>query len=322
MPRIRQNIVTGEWVVVAPERAKRPEEFNKRPFSAALLHDQECFFCVGGSAWNERLDRVGSKNIYVIPNKFPAFTKETNIEETGHDFFSDNSAEGVHEVIILSNPNDALNKISSKNLADLLQVMRDRTRFYQQDVSIRSFTPIYNHGLGSGASVNHPHAQFFGNNLVPPRLLNEFMGSEQYFHHQRNCVFCDLLTFELKENSRVVFKNDGAVAVTAYAPRFPFETWIIPTDHLSTFAGASDKTLKQVAEALRSIMKQFDQKLSNPPLNWFIHTSRSFDYHQKMTYHWHLEITPRLSTYGGYELATDMTIETVMPEIAARFLKS
>lgn len=322
MPRIRQNIVTGEWVVVAPERAKRPEELSKHPFAQNLVHDQKCHFCVGGEVWKERIAGASTRHTYTIPNKFPAFTPQDTIEETGHKFYLDNASVGVHEVIVMTSGKDSLDQASPHHLAELLTAMQNRAREYENDVNIRSFTPIYNHGILSGATVAHPHAQFFGNALVPPRLAHEFFGAEQYFHQHKACVFCDLISFELKEDVRVIFKNAGAIVTSAYAPRFPLETWIIPTDHHSNFVQASVKSIASVAGALHFTALQLAKKLENPSLNWYIHTARSFDYHQKLSYHWHLEVAPRLSTYGGYELGTDMTIETVLPEIAAQFLRS
>ncbi len=321
MPRVRQNIVTGEWVVVAPERAKRPEEYAKHPFSSQLVHEPDCRFCAKGEVWQGRIEDAGSKHIYVIPNKYPAFTPKVDLEETGHQFYTDDASVGVHEVIVLLNPHDTLDRMSSERLAELLTVMQQRLRNFEDDSTIRSFTPIYNHGSLAGASVAHPHAQFFGNALVPPRLASEFFGSEQYFHKHNACVFCDVMQFELKEDTRIITKNAGAVVFAQYAPRFPFETWIVPVEHDSSFTKAPPKTLHAVGEALHILMHQISKKLLNPSLNWYIHTARSFEHHLRGSYHWHIEVTPRLSTYGGYELGTDMTIETALPEIAARFLR-
>ncbi len=320
MPRLRQNIVTGEWSVVAPERAKRPEEYI-RPFGSTLLHDKLCRFCHGGEVWQTHIAGAGTNHVYVVPNKYPAFAEPVTLDETGHHFYSEGWSSGAHEVIVMLNPSDTLEAMSPQRLAELLGVMQERIRHHDNDSSIEAFVPIYNQGHEAGASVVHPHAQFFGTSLVPPRLHHEFFGSTRYFQKHHSCVFCDMTTFELKDNARIIAKNEGAIAFAAYAPRFPFETWVVPTSHVSAFSHVHHKTVSSVARAMHQVLRDLNTKLSYPPLNWFVHTARHVDHHLNLSYHWHIEITPRLTTYGGYELGSDMIIDTVLPEVAARFLR-
>lgn len=322
MPRIRQNIVTGEWSVVAPERAKRPDEFAIRPFASTILHDKKCSFCVGGEVWQTRLKEVENRYIYVIPNKFPAFQPEISLESTGHNFYQDSASVGQHEVVVMCDPKDTLPHLTPKVAFELLSVLQERAKVYEQDTTNASITPIYNHGHEAGTSVAHPHAQSFANAIIPPRLGREFFGAEQYWGKHQKCVFCQMIKFELRDNERIIVKHEGALAFAAFAPRFPFETLIVPTAHTHSFANASGASLMDVAQTLTATLHSLVKKLHDPPLNWYIHTARHIDHHLQSSYHWHIEITPRLTTYGGYELATDMIIETVLPEIAAEFLRS
>lgn len=321
MPRIRQNIVTAEWVVVATARAKRPDDFAKRPFSSGLIHDAECIFCRGHEAWQSRIPEASTPHIYVMPNKFPAFSQTTDISETGHNFYQDSESIGIHEVVVLINPRDALPQISSERLFELLQVLQERAKTYESDPTISSIIPIYNHGHEAGASVSHPHAQIFATALVPPRLAHEFFGAEQYHHKHRTCVFCGMIKFELKDNERIITKRHGALAFASYAPRFPFETYIIPTHHVHAFSDAPASSLKACAETLCGVLHTMANKLNDPPLNWYIRSARHIDEHRQVSYHWHIKICPRITTFGGFELASDMIIETVLPEVAAQFLR-
>lgn len=321
MPRIRQNIVTREWTVIAPERAKRPQEFDRRAFSSHLPHQEACVFCVGEEAWHNRVRDVEHRHFFIVPNKYPAFMGEDTLEEAGHNFYIDNASLGAHEVFVMKDPKETLNKLSPLKLAELLDLMRDRMIFYEKDSGIRSFIPIYNHGKEAGASLAHPHAQFLASNLVAPRLVTEFFGTNQYYIRRGSCVFCDMIKFEIKDNTRLIYKNRGAIAIAAFAPRFPFECWIVPTGHSASFSASTKKSVDYVAEAMHFVLTSLDKKLHNPPLNWFVHTSRTIDHQLDDYYHWHIEITPRLSTYAGYELGSDTTIETMLPEVAADFLK-
>ena len=322
MPRLRQNITTGEWVVVSPERANRPEDFKIRPFSAQLVHDKNCRFCHGGEVWQTHINGASTHYTYTIPNKYPAFSTGLNIEEMGHGFYSDDSSSGVHEVTVVTDPKDTQDNISNIRMYDLLQSLRSRIKIHEKNPDVAALIPIYNHGIGSGATIAHPHAQLFGSPVIPSRLKHEFDHTAKYFKENNRCVYCKIAKFEIKEDVRVLAKNNYAVAFTAFAPRFLFEMWIVPLKHSHSFASASTQSVEAMSELLRFAIKQLDKRLGKPALNWYIHSARSFDCHLAPSYHWHIEVTPRLAMFGGFELGADMTIETVLPEIAAKYLRS
>jgi UDPglucose--hexose-1-phosphate uridylyltransferase len=321
MPRLRQNITTGEWMVVSPERANRPEDFKVRPFAAQLIHDKQCRFCHGGEAWQTHYFESVTKYTYTIPNKYPAFSSGLNIEEMGHGFYSDDSSSGVHEVIVLTDPKDTQDSISTIAMYDLLKALQSRAKIAEKNPDVASVVPIYNHGMGSGATIAHPHAQLFASPVIPGRLKHEFEYTAKYYKENNRCVYCKMAKFEIKEDIRVIAKNNYAVAFAAFAPRFLFETWIVPLKHTNSFMRASDESIHDVAELLRFVIKNMDKKLGKPALNWYIHTSRGIDHHLAPTYHWHIEIAPRIAMFGGFELGADMTVETVLPEIAGKYLR-
>jgi len=322
MARVRQNITTGEWVVVAPERSVRPSKHAEKLFSETMVHEYPCNFCHGQVAWHQRYPDLDTKNLYVIPNKFPILSEVDQIEDAGHGFYEDSNSYGVHEVIVFKSASDSLLTAKTDKILELLKMMQARMNFHQQDETLLSFTPTYNHGKMSGASMAHPHAQFMASDLVSPRLQQELTTTKQFFQKNHHCVFCNILDFERTNHVRCVYDDDGALAFTAFAPRFPFETWVIPEHHQMSFAEASDHTLEKVAGCMHKVFAMMDDRLSHPSLNWFIHTARNKDFPYDDSYHWHIEITPRLSKYGGYELATDTIVQTISPEVAAKYLRS
>ncbi len=326
MPQLRQNIVTGEWVVVAPERAKRPSDF----ITAGMVrreHRDECAFCVGGPAWKTRLPGhdLENEHLYVIPNKFPAFLASEKMCERRsfpqEDFYTTKPAVGGHDVIIAKEHDLRLYDFSHPLMRDLLAMYHRRYQHYRGvDCQPEYTMAIYNHGVEAGASMWHPHGQVFASSIVPNLITKETQGADHYYEQTGVCVFCDLLAHERKEKTRLQIESDRFVSFTFYAARFPFELWIVPKKHVSRFEDASAADLADLAEVLSATLHRLDRTLNNPPLNFFIHSLPNL-VDGSASYHWHLEIAPRLATYGGFELGGSTVIDIVSPEKAAQFLR-
>lgn len=326
MPQLRQNIITGDWVVIAPERAKRPSDF----VTSGMVrrdHREGCAFCVGSGAWSTRLHGKDNEtdHVYVIPNKYPAFVSAENLCERRsfplEDFYTTKAAVGGHEVLVVKDHDLTLPKFPQGVMTDLLTVMQHRYRHYAEvDCSPEYMMGIYNYGQEAGASIWHPHAQLFASAIVPNLVAAEKRGAEQYFESNGVCVFCDVGNHERRTKVRLLAETDRFLSFTFYAARFPFEIWILPKTHLSRFDHASLVELADLAQVMRQALARLDDTLHNPPLNIFIHslpnTSEESDY-----FHWHMEIAPRLTTYGGFELGGSTVIDIVSPEKAAQFLR-
>ncbi len=326
MPQLRQNIITGDWVVIAPERAKRPSDF----VTSGMVrrdHRDGCAFCEGNAAWQTRLSgkHNETEHIYVIPNKFPAFVFSADACERRsfalEDFYINKAAVGGHDVVVIKDHDLILPNFPQVVMIDLLEVVQYRYRFYAStDCRPEYIMGIYNHGQEAGASIWHPHAQIFASAIIPNLVATEKRGAEQYFETNGVCVFCDLILHELRAKTRTLLETDRFIAFTFYAARFPFEIWILPKKHVSRFDQAAKTDLADLAQTLREVLSKLDTTLHNPPLNVFIHslpnTSQESDY-----FHWHVEVAPRLATYGGFELGGSTIIDIVSPERAAQFLR-
>ncbi len=177
-----------------------------------------------------------------------------------------------------------------------------------------------NHGQLAGATLEHSHAQLIALPIVPKHVVEELEGSKQYFMYKERCVFCDIIRQETEAGVRVVAENDGFLTVAPYAPRFPFETWIIPRRHESAFENSSSQVYEDLAKALKNLLVRADQVLDNPAYNLIIHTAPaqegSMDY-----YHWHVEFMPRLTKIAGFEWGTGFYQNPTPPEEAARYLR-
>lgn len=326
MPQLRQNIITGDWVVIAPERAKRPNDFVI-PKSVKISDKSKCPFCIGSEEHkkNKKVARSSTENIYVLENRYPAFVESEDKAQvrsyyTENSFYRAKPAIGDHEVVVIKNHDLNLMNFNKSLMTELISVIKDRYNCMAKENGVISIVPIYNHGAEAGASIEHAHAQIFASGIVANTVGTEIDGAERYYGINGSCVFCDIIKHEIKEKVRVVYENDSFLAATVYAARFPMETWIYPKHHQSQFENISNNEIENLSDSLIYVIKSMERNVPNIPLNWYIHTLPATN-KDSSSYHWHLEITPRLANYGGFELGSGVIIDIMSPEDAAEYLR-
>lgn len=325
MPQLRQNIITGEWVVIAPERAKRPSDFIARKDTVRPDTDKDDVFAVGGQAWKERYAGYDTERTYTIPNKYPAFIENpAHTSSRSHriedDFYRIRPSVGGHDVIVINDPDKGPTKFDVETWYELFAVFKKRYQHYESISKSIYAMPIYNHKPEAAASIWHPHAQIFASTVVPNTVAKEMHHSEKYFEHNGSSVFADVAAHEKKEGTRVVAENRDFLAFTFFAARFPFEIWIMPKRHHDKFEEISTLEMRSFAKICYDVFRKLDDTLNDPPLNFFIHSAPNISHHTTY-YCWHMEIGPRLANYGGFELGAGMVIDIVSPEKAAMYLK-
>ena len=325
MPQLRQNPITGHWVVIAPERAKRPSDFVQ-PKSEPKKKHNDCPFCPTGQAYKDRIQGFESDEIYIAKNKFPAFVEDPKAAsprsfQVENGFYRARPSVGGHDVIVVKDSSVNLPTFPSRIWKELLDSFRSRMIYFRDILGVESSMPIYNYLQAAGASIDHPHAQLFASNIVPNQLAREVHNAYDHFNHHGVCVFCELVKHELQQKVRVIAESEHFVAFTFYAARFPFESWILPKAHADRFENAEASIYEDLSQLLPKVFGMYHTVLNDPPLNFYIHTlPNSLD--QADFFHWHMEITPRISTYGGFELGGGMIIDIVSPEHAAEFLRN
>lgn len=322
MPKLRQNIITGDWVVISPERAKRPEDFVVEKREDKHQSKKDCPFCPpDGAAYKTKIKNAETKNLYVLPNKFPAFIDQDEVIEEGGDFYPSYKSLGAHEVISFKDHNIELPELKSSILIELFDTYRQRMVHHQKNPVIEYIMAIHNFGVEAGASIDHPHSQLFASSIIPTYVTKELYGSRQFYKNNKECVFCRLIEEEEAAEVRIIAKNANFIAFTFFAARFPFEIWILPKKHSARYEITTSNELKELIEVFSAVMKKISKGLNEPPYNYFIHTAPAKIGHHSIYYHWHLEICPRLSKYGAYEIGSDVMIDVVSPESAAKFLR-
>ena len=321
MPKLRQNPVTGDWVVIAPERAKRPDDYILPKPSPKKRVLEFCNFCPGGEAYHQQIEDAGTKHIYVVTNKFPAFVPEEAVElDSGKIYYSQKSV-GGHEVVSFIDHNTDLEEMPSPYLNELFEVYQKRIRFYNQDPIIEYTMPIHNHGAEAGESIEHPHSQIFASCIKPTMIEKELLGSKKFYEEEKKCIFCKMIKEEKENGQRLIFENEEFIAFCAYAARVPFELWILPKKHSERFEDMEPGVRGKLADIFQTIIAKLHHGLNDPPYNFYLHNSPIKKRHNGLYYHWHLEVLPRLSRFGGYEMGSGIIVDVVSPERSAEFLR-
>lgn len=322
MPEIRENLLTGELIVVAPERARRPEAFTQPKLAVKPV---KCAFCRGNEeltppeVYALRKDyQPNSPNwqVRVVPNKYPALTTAVK-PVLSPEGFKAVSAYGYHEVVIHSPEHYVhFSELPEKQVLQVLQVYQERLKVISQDEKIKSALIIVNEGRFAGASLEHSHSQLFALTFVLPRLHTELNRLKQ-FKAEKGCLYCWLIKNERKLGTRVIAQNKKFIALCPYASRFPYEVWILPLQHQPDFR--QEQNLTDLASSLSNILQLISKFLNQPPLNLYLQTQ---PFANQQNYHWHLEIIPKLTYLAGFELGSNMYINTVLPEVAAANYRS
>jgi len=228
---------------------------------------------------------------------------------------------GAHEVIIESPDHNAtLAALPQQAMEEVLWAYRDRMEDLKKDRRFHYTLIFKNEGLAAGATLEHTHSQLIALPIVPIQVQEELDGCKRHYDLKERCIFCDIIRQEIQSGSRVVFESSLFIALAPYAPRFPFETWIMPKQHMSCYASATNEEYRDLAALLQNVLRRIDQALSYPPYNYIIHTSplreENNDY-----YHWHIELMPKLKNVAGFEWGSGFYINPTPPEEAAKFLR-
>ncbi len=332
MPQLRQDPATKEWVIIAAERSKRPDNFKKtKSINEKPPYKKDCPFCPG----NEHLTppetlayRSGGLSngkgwwVRVVPNKFPALSPEGSLERKEEKgFFRMMDGVGIHEVVIGSPVhNQVFSLMEDRQMEEVLLAYRERYLALRQDPRIKLIIIFKNHGEAAGTSLEHTHSQITGTAVVPSNIRKKLEEAARYYDDHGRCVYCDLIQEELRFGKRIVMDTEKFVVLHPFASRFPFETWIIPKEHQASFGLISIEDSKRFAKVLKTTLLKLYTKLNDPDYNYVIHTAPVKD-EQEDYYHWHLQVIPRLTTPAGFEMGSGIYINVSFPEETAQFLR-
>ncbi len=329
MPELRKDPIIGRWIIISSERGKRPTDFIVEKNS---VKGGFCPLCPGNESttppevlsYSKAAGHGPNKpgwDLRVVPNKYPALVIEGELNKEGEGLYDKMNGIGAHEVIIETpDHNENFSELPPERMTKVFWAFRDRLLDLAQDPRFRYVMIFKNFGAAAGASLEHSHSQLIALPIVPRMISSELEGSLSYYKYKERCIFCDIIRQEIKQDVRLIAQNDFFVAIVPYAPRSPFEMWILPKQHASSYLSMDEDHYQALSEIFSVCMRRLDKCIPNVPYNFVLHgaplRSQPLEH-----YHWHFEIMPKLTMIAGFEWGSGFYINPIPPEEAARYLK-
>ncbi|MDP3954229.1 MAG: DUF4921 family protein [bacterium] len=329
MNEFRQDIVSGEWVLFAPDRAKRGirvlqcEELNrdkeKCPFEDLEGNGNTVLKTYDWDGWDGWFAKV-------INNKYPAVARncideEAEIKKIGP--FRSTEARGAHEVIVYGNHDKLMMEFDEKEMAQVFRIYKDRYEVITKECASEFILIFNNHGSKAGGSLYHPHSQIISTPVMPPDVEASVKGSERYYMEYKEKVYDAMIRYEMQEGKRIIAENDDFVAFCPFASKTPYEMRVFPKEDGAHFNDISENNIINLGDIVSKILKKMDKVLKRPDYNFFIHTSPLHRRWEKPEYFytWHIEILPKISLVGGFEIGSGIYVNVIDPDDAARQMR-
>ncbi len=327
MAELRQDIVSGDWVILATGRAARPKFLDEKRKKRVRTPKSTCPFedLEADGNWPPIMSYPDPERweIVLIPNKYPAVTRNTDKKViTDKGVYHARAAVGTHAILIGRDHDKAFPDLAPRTAGKMFEMLQEFHRMMDRNRDTAYVATFCNWGPTAGASVGHPHYQVLTLPIVPPTVVHSLADAAAYRKKHRRCVRCDIVKAERKAKVRVIDENASAIAIAPYASKKEFEISILPKKHHSSLREMPQKELHDMAAMLQSAMRRLRSYVNDPDLNFFIHDAPTgggdYGYH-----HWHIEVVPVnvLQVPGGFEVSTAIKINVIDPEKTAAVLR-
>ncbi len=328
MHELRKDPLLNRWVAVMSD-SRSPEDYG---LFSEKAEETSCVLCAGrekdappeitssrdGDRWLAR----------VIPNISPILRIEGDLGRRGVGMYDKMNGVGANEIIIDSPEHQKLPEdMGAGQVLRILSIYRNRVADLERDGRLRYILIFKNSGKGAGALYSHPHSELMATPIIPKLIKEELDGAKQYYAYKERCIFCDIMAEELRVGERVISETKEFVAFSPFAPKFPFEFWILPKRHNCAFQDTGDAEMGDLSLMLSTVLKKMRRVLKDSPYNYVIHTApnriprRNHWHTLGDDFHWHIEIIPRLLRTSGFEWGSDFYVLTTSPEDAAKYLR-
>ena len=298
---MRKDYFTDSYVMIAPKRHLRPSDFagsERRLIETASSPRLDLQAEVDAIK-----DRDGNWQTKVVDNKFPALSLDNPL------------AFGKQELVI-DTPlaNVPLGKVGREQLLVVLQTYQKRYKALSKIRGIKYVTIFKNDGVRAGASLAHSHSQIFATAIIPTKVAHISQAAEQYFQKHGKNAYKTLIDFELREKVRVIGQSNSMIAICPFAPRWPLDAWILPRKQIGSLAEMDDATLGNLADMLYPLIN----KLTRYQIDYNFYLENAVSPNHRFA----IKLQARsLNWWAGFEIASDMAINPIPPEIAAAWYR-
>lgn len=323
---LRKDPITRSWVITGddvPETWPRSEPFCRfcadSPASLQVISSAPG---LDGNPWSARS----------VVHPSPLYHIEGEPARRGDGLYDRMRPIGAHEVLIENPKHDRpLWTAGDREIEQFLTLAGQRIQDLKRDQRFKYISLFKNYGASAGQEFEHPTMQLAATTFVPRRVLYELRAGREYFDQKERCVICDILSQEERQNLRVVEIRGDFIALCPYAPRVPYETWILPRFHEAGFersalgrqGGMTDLAalLRRTLQRIRTITEDFHLVLHTSPNT--LNRSQSLGYWKTIDedYHWHVEIMPILASKNKSYTFKEVYYSPVTSETAVARLR-
>jgi UDPglucose--hexose-1-phosphate uridylyltransferase len=321
---LRKDPITRSWVMTGDD-----------PAGGAPRPETTCRFCPDSTEATQVISAVPSGTGWSarsMVHPAPLYHIEGEPGRRGDGIYDRMSSVGAHEVLVENPRHDRhLWVASDEEIGQFLRLAAERILDLKHDPRIKYVSLFKDYGPNAGQEFSHPTSQLTATMFVPRRVLYELRAGREYFQAKERCVFCDILSQEERQAARVIEARGDYVALGPYAPRVPYETWIMPRNHEASFertglAKPGLRTnlaalLRRTLQRVRTITEGFHLVLHTSPNS--LHPSKTLGYWKTIDddYHWHIEIMPVLAAKARSYTFKEVYYSPVSSETAVKQLR-
>ena len=325
----RFNILTGEWVLVSPHRAKRPWQGQNETVSNETrpTHDDNCYLCARNTRINGEIN-PDYKDVFVFTNDFAALQKDSKSFSLEDGLLVAQSEQGICKVICFSpDHSKSLADMDADNIQKVIFAWQKEYRELSENPSINYVQIFENKGAVMGCSNPHPHGQIWSQSTLPNEVDKKDKQQLAYYSKKNSSLLSDYLNQELIKKERLIYENDAFVVLIPFWAVWPFEAMIIPKTHQSNILDLNTNESLKFAEAISVLTKAYD-KLFNCsfPYSSGIHQAPT-NGEDNSHWHWHMSFYPPLLRSAtvkkfmvGYEMFGSPQRD-ITAEIAAKMIR-
>lgn len=348
---LRRNPITRRWVIYQKNLFTLEEILAKIPKSEDTSEQRKienCPFCAGNESLTPPVIRtykdgkfyphkdINNWEIRVVPNKYPVFRIEGEIERRGKGMVDVMNGKGAHEIIIESpNHYEYFEDFPLKSIYGVFMTYRERAFDLEQKANLGHLFIFKTQIIPPSGNVDHPHSQLIISPIIPEKVKRELGGAKDYFNIKERCVFCDIIDEHLNRSEQVIEENSDFISLVPIFSSKLIEIWILPKNHSCRFSDIETESIENLARITKNSLGRMKKLFS--PLSFSLHLfsapNKAFSERRKgywesleSDYHWHFKIIFRspiiTDYYGNFNLGTGIPLNPVLPEQVAYALRN